>query len=953
MPGNPDSSDRWHRIERLFYAALDEPTGGRQAFLTRACGSDVELQREVESLLSAHVAGGELLELPAIAHIGLLDPLANLPVPWTSGLTFGHYCITGPLGAGGMGEVFRARDLLLGREVALKTLHPDLSLDRSYLERLRREARSLAAVNHPNVATLHEIAEVDGKVAIVMELVEGETLAMRLSGTRLSLNETLALATQIVSALEAAHRKGVVHRDLKPGNIMIARGGLLKVVDFGLAKRGSTDSGGSREGTRLTPLSSRGAMLGTTGYMSPEQVQGHDVDCRSDIFSFGAVLYEMASGTPAFSGNTAAERLASVLRDEPPPLGPSSRKFPKRLVRVIQLCLRKNPDERYQSVTDVRFVLDELKEDLQDDQTPAGSPALTRRRVVCGAAVAAGGAALSYIGLRNSRDRHPPILATPLTMYPGHAQSPALSHDGRMIAFMWDGERQDNFDIYLKVIGSGEPLRLTSNAKPEVAPLWSPDGRLIAFSRTPGGPAAGGVETILTIPVLGGPETMVGPGFANDWSPDGTVILALVTTEGKPASWCLLTVGDGSSQRLIATPSGSTLGRGRFSPDGRKVFYVERTAPAESHLKEIAVTGTELKRVPIAGLRSIDTFAWVGANELIVAGRTFQSVIPRFYRVPASGGVPDPLAFGANGSGLDTFPGAGSLVYSYNESSQNIWRVGAWPGGDTQPRRWITDGGRITNPAVSPAGDRIAFASSRTGSWTIWTSDADGNAAAPAVRFPSGATAMVGSPAWSADANQIAFDVRIGNYPNIFVTVVGSDSPRQITAGNGRNMIPAWSPDGQWIYYTSSVTGAETIWRVRVSGGEPRQITKHGGYSVKVSPDGKYLYYLKSTREGELWRAPAEGGEEELLVPDLKNRNFWVLRDGVYLLDSGVSQISPFSRARARFYRFRTRSVEDLEFQTEKPIDHYGISLSRDGKWLYYVQVDRSSSNVILVENFR
>jgi len=164
--------------------------------------------------------------------------------------------------------------------------------------------------------------------------------------------------------------------------------------------------------------------------------------------------------------------------------------------------------------------------------------------------------------------------------------------------------------------------------------------------------------------------------------------------------------------------------------------------------------------------------------------------------------------------------------------------------------------------------------------------------------------------------------------------------------------VPAWSPDARWIYYTSGVTGAETIWRVPASGGESRQITKRGGYSVKVSPDGKYLYYLKSSREGELWRASAEGGQEELLIPDLRNRNFWVLPDGVYLLDPGVSEISPFSRGRARFYRFRTRKIEDLGFQTEKPIDHYGICLSGDGKWLYYVQVDRNGSNVMLVENF-
>jgi Tol biopolymer transport system component len=212
---------------------------------------------------------------------------------------------------------------------------------------------------------------------------------------------------------------------------------------------------------------------------------------------------------------------------------------------------------------------------------------------------------------------------------------------------------------------------------------------------------------------------------------------------------------------------------------------------------------------------------------------------------------------------------------------------------------------------------------------------------------------LFGSPAWSPDGSQIAFHVRFGDFPNIFVAALASGEPRRLTDGDGRNMIPAWSPDGRWVYYTSSVTGVQTIWRVPAIRGEARQITKRGGYSVKLSPDGQYLYYLKNDREGGLWRAPAEGGEEELLVPDVKNRNFWVLADGVYLLDPGVSEISPFSRGRARFYRFATRRLEDLGFETEKPINHYGICLSPDGKWLYYVQADRSASNVMLVDNFR
>lgn len=958
MRARADSDDRWRRAEELFHAARDLSAEKRGEFLKSECGSDADLRREVESLLSISGSGDHLLDRPAIAQMGLTGAPAGSSSAWVPGSTFGRYRILERLGAGGMGEVFRARDGQLDRDVALKTLPPDLCQDGTYIERLRREARSLASINHPNVATLHEIEEADGQVALVMELVEGETLAERLSRSRLRLGETIAIARQMAEALEAAHRKGVVHRDLKPSNVMIGRSGLVKVLDFGLAKCRGTDA------ARRPALTSRGAVLGTAGYMAPEQAEGDEADFRSDIFSFGAILYEMAAGSRAFGGDTAAERLASVLRDEPPLLENQAPGLPKRLRRLIRLCLHKSPEERYQNITDVKFALEELKDDLEHGEVPASPAPMTRRRVVFGTAFFGAGAALTYVGLQSRRGDRRPILVAPLTMYEGFARSPALSPDGKMVAFMWDGEHKDNIDIYLKVIGSGEPLRLTSDPWPEIGPLWSRDGRAIAFSRTRGqGPAASGREIIFTIPILGGPERMVGRGFASDWSPDGATFLALVAGQGEPTGWVLMSAADGSWRRLIATPRGSTMGRGRFSPDGRKVYYVEQTAAGESHLNEVDLSGGAPRPVPIPAIRSIDNFAWAGSNELILFARTFQSVVARLYRVPASGGVPAALPFGVDGAGVDmfpgafspgvdTFPGAGSLVYSQDEFSENIWRVGAWPGGDRQPRKWITSDGPLMNPAVSPAGDRIAFASCRSGSWTIWTSDAEGNGATPAVRFPSGAT-MIGSPSWSPDGRQIAFDVHIGSYPNIYVASIDTGMSRALTEGNGRNVVPAWSPDGRWIYYTSAAGVAETIWRVPAAGGVPRQITRQGGYGVKVSPDGKYLYYLRSQREGELWRASAAGGEEELLVREVKNRNFWVFVEGAYLLDPGVSEVSPMRRARARFYRFRTRKVEDLGFETEKPIDHYGIAFSPDSQWLYYVQVDRSATNLMLVENFR
>jgi hypothetical protein len=337
------------------------------------------------------------------------------------------------------------------------------------------------------------------------------------------------------------------------------------------------------------------------------------------------ILYELIAGCPPFRGDTAATKLAAVLRDDPEPLESRATEAPKRLLRLVFLCLRKNPEERYQSITDVKFALEELKEDLEGGQADAAQPVHVRlrRRVMVGAALAAGLAGLLYIALQLRRNEQPPITLTPLTMYDGFADSPALSPDGKMVAFTWGGDHQDNIDVYVKVAGSGEPIRVTTqNPVPAMRPIWSHDGRSIAFSRfnsdppmkssvspNPNEGSGLATATIYTVPVLGGPEKMVGRGFASDWSPDGSTLLALFAPTGEPTAWMLVSAADGSARRLTNTPPGSRMVRGRFSPDGRKVYYIEQTGPGESRLNEIDVAGGAPKPVPIAGLRTIDSFA--------------------------------------------------------------------------------------------------------------------------------------------------------------------------------------------------------------------------------------------------------------------------------------------------------------------------------------------------------
>ena len=348
MPPPLDPAERWARVDELFRAVLDEATENRASFLNRACGADTDLRRELDSLLQHHGTGDSFFEQPAIG---------NAVPAWTEGMMAGQYRIVARLGAGGMGEVFRAHDTRLDRDVALKTLPLGLVGDRSYMSRLRREAMILASLNHSNVATLYGIEETAGFFALVMEVVDGETLREHMAARRLTIVESVAIARQIADALEAAHRKGIIHRDLKPGNVMITRSGHVKVLDFGLAKR--CDAAGNPDATRT------GAILGTAGYLSPEQAEGARADARSDIFAFGAVLYEMLTGRRAFGADSPARTVSAVLRDDPEPIEQVAPQVPPQLARIVRRCLVKDPQQRYQNMTDVRIALEDWKQDFR------------------------------------------------------------------------------------------------------------------------------------------------------------------------------------------------------------------------------------------------------------------------------------------------------------------------------------------------------------------------------------------------------------------------------------------------------------------------------------------------------------------------------------------------------------------------------------------------------------
>jgi serine/threonine protein kinase len=462
--------ERWREAEKLFHAALEQAPEVRQDFLDKACGEDRELRRQLEVLLSQDERAGSLFERPLLPDTTLTladgEPLG--------GRQFGPYRIIAPLGAGGMGEVYRAYDGKLGREVAIKTLPPEFARDPDRLARFRREARTLASLNHPNIAAIYGLEEAGDADCLVLELVEGEMLR-----GPLPVNDALRAAKQIAEALQAAHEKGIIHRDLKPANIKVTPDGRAKVLDFGLAKavwgpgpsQPNESRGPSQQGTVTQWETMAGRVMGTPSYMSPEQARGREVDRRTDIWAFGCVLYELLAGKRAFKGETQTEIIAAVLEREPDWQALPA-KTPAKIRDLLRRCLQKNPSQRPGNIAEARTTI---------EQALGG---WNRWRI---AAVAATGLALAALAaavwLRGPKPPPDRSQWVQLTKFPDSVSQPALSRDGRMLAFIRGSETFFGpGQVYVKILPDGDPVQLTHDDIMKMSPAFSPDGARIAYT---------------------------------------------------------------------------------------------------------------------------------------------------------------------------------------------------------------------------------------------------------------------------------------------------------------------------------------------------------------------------------------------------------------------------------------------------------------------------------------
>ena len=885
-----------------------------------------------------------------------------------AGARLGPYEILSLLGSGGMGEVYRALDPRLGREVAIKVL-PSERMDEERQRRFVQEARAASALNHPSIVTIHEIESAEGLDFIVMEYVPGKSLDRLISRQGMPLGEVLRIAIPIADALARAHGRGIVHRDVKPSNVIVGSEGAVKLVDFGLAKLVAS-AGASPEAETETaerPLTRAGAVSGTTAYMSPEQASGRDVDARTDVFSFGALLYEMVTGRRAFAGDSAAATLAAVMREQPKSPSEVAPDVPRDLERVILRCLRKEADRRYQSMADVKLELEQIKED-SDSQQRAGAAPSPRRHRRYGIVAALAAILLLSAGawfILRSRTPLPPPQLVPLTTLNGWEWEPTFSPDGEQVAFKWDGERSDNGDIYVKMIGSSEVLRLTTDPAPDAVPSWSPDGRQIAFVRASVETGVGSVGAIHLVSPLGGPDRRLSdfpvPSWGLlSWSPDGGWLAATrARSDDEAASESggifLLPVSGGEPRPVTRAQTLGVDASPAFSPDGRHLAYASCSsgvfpAGCDVHVLDLGaglVPGGPPLRLTRHGV-SIPFLAWTRDGASIVYSANEEPYFFHLWRVSLRGDRPPERVelAGSRAWGVAVARSRDRLAFTETLREVDIHRFQAGRPSEVVLASSFFEG----HPRFSPDGRRIAFASTRSGDrMEIWAAAADGSGPVQVTRGPGRSQ---NAPAWSRDGRRIAFESRgEGGHSDIWTIEVAGGTPRRLTHGPGDESVPSFSRDGQWVYFHSEREGRGQIWRVPAAGGAEEQVTRHGaGRGAIESADAQTLFFKRGDGDSPLVALPLAGGAEWVVAACV------LAWPGAFdVVDSGVYY--PDCRAEDPvLHRLDPASGRDEALGTLDKWERWAdgtIAVSPDGRTILYPKTVREGSDLKLIENFR